>query len=572
MDTQYRSEEPVRVQACQDALAPARIESARAVLEAYAASGVILNGSLESPVLLTSDELSHVRLAFSSIDRNTYQKNWESFLCLPFDDFLLYLKCSVLFLLGRRILATLRNFVLDMKVLTELGPGGISSYLMEHRFNHPGLVASVLLSLPVPGDGLLQRDSIVELIEASCSSGPSNQRILPDFKSILTFGTILDDFWSGAGPDEKLLYFPVLLWWKITSVIPTRPREFLVTPRDCIHLDAGGEWQLTVRKDLLKGRASFIHYKIDMDYEKQTYPIPAWLASLIQEYISMTACYPPTKLDTLLIPDPHYLLKGRARNKRSRYFTYANLRCILQDFLDRIVSERYGFTVLDPFRDEGGSAPDESSPGGNAEGPHTLRAPHLGDTRHISLINMIAEGVQPLAAMELAAHENPRQVFHYAANLDAYLKCATYRAYRDRDYACPPFSLNAAAGLVRIREEDPHVEMDEGACYSPLFLKEDVSDCLKTFGPHSELGWCQRCPYFRGKTPGRQFPDTSRYLLDLQEDWALLTATVDAYRRDILGKDEELFQVLLRVQSSLNVFQNVLRRNLKKGGEPDGKA
>ena len=570
MDTQLRYDEPVRFQACRDTLGPDSLENARVILETYTAGGVILEGTLESQSFLTSDELSRVRFAFGSIDADGYNHNWKDFFSFSFDEFILYVKCSVLSLLGKRILATLRNLVLDIKTLTGLTRSNIPFFLSRSRFNHPRLVTSILLSLPVPDENLLERDAIAELIESTCARSAGNQRELPDFRSILTFGALLDDFWQGATPDEKLLYFPVLLWWKVTGVIPTRPREFLVTPRDCIRQDAGGEWQLTLRKDLLKGRGRFIYYKINKDYEEKAFPVPSWLAALIQEYIAMTACYTSTELDTLLIPDPHYLLKGRAKNKRSRYFTYANLRCILQDFLDRIVHGRYGYTLLDISEGSG-----DEIPGGThdiTDNGLTLCPPHLGDTRHISLINMIAEGVQPLAAMELAAHENPRQVFHYAANLDTYLTCATYRAYRDRDYALSPFSFNAAAGLVQIDESSPRTELDEGYCYSPMFLNDDVSDCLKAFGPHSELGWCHRCPYFRSKTPGLLVMDTSRYLLDIQEDWALLTAAVDAYRRNVLGKDEELFQVLLRVQSSLNVFQNVLRREVKQGGHPDGKA
>lgn len=573
MDTLYRSEEPIRIQACTGAMDPYSIESVRSVFEAYAAEGVILEGTVEGDVLLTSDEISHVRIAFDSIDRENYRSNWQDFFRLDFDEFVLHIKCSVLFLFGKRILSTLRSLVADIKVLSTLKPGGVSLHLKSDRFNHPGLITRIFLSIPVPNENLMERDSIAELIEASCPISFPNQRTLPDFKSILTFGAILDDFWQTAAPDEKLLYFPVLLWWKVTGVIPTRPREFLVTPRNCIRQDAGGEWQLTLRKDLLKGRNKPVYYKIDKDYEKRTYPVPYWLASLIMEYITLTACYEPTELDTLLIPDPHYLLKGRPRNKRSRYFTYANLRCILQDFLNEIVCGRYGYTVLEPGWAPWENVIERQDPGSNSdEYQKALCAPHLGDTRHISLVNMIAEGVQPLAAMELAAHEKPRQVFHYATNLDTYLNCATYRAYRDRDYARSPFSFNAAAGLVQISEDGERVELDEGFCYSRAFLKDDISDCLRAFGPHSELGWCQRCAYFRSKTPLLSVIDTSRYLLDIREDWALLTATVDTYRREVLGKDEEILQVLMRVQSSMNVFKNVLQRKLQgEGGCPNGK-
>ena len=61
--------------------------------------------------------------------------------------------------------------------------------------------------------------------------------------------------------------------------------------------------------------------------------------------------------------------------------------------------------------------------------PHAL---HLGDRRHISLINLMTEGAQPQAVMALAGHNDPAQHFHYASNLYVYLKSASYVAYHSR--------------------------------------------------------------------------------------------------------------------------------------------
>ena len=342
MDTQHRKEEPVLVRAPAGTIDGRTMETARAVREAYAAQGVILNGDLGEDCFLTSDELSHVRFSFRIIPEEDYSRLWSGFFGLPFDTFLLYLQCSVLLLLGKRILASLRCLILDFKVLISLGPSATASKLRERPLEHPHLVADILLSLPVTDGNYASRETLVEEIETSALPCRGSQRDLPDFKSILTFGAVLDDFWSHASPDERLFYFPVCLWWKITCVLPTRPREFLVTPRSCVHLDGGGEWRLTVRKNLIKGSGRLIHYKIAQDYEERTYPVPAPLAELVAEYIAMTACYRPTELDTLLIPDPHYLLNGRSKNKRSRYYTYANLRCALRFFLQDIVHGEYG--------------------------------------------------------------------------------------------------------------------------------------------------------------------------------------------------------------------------------------
>ena len=51
-----------------------------------------------------------------------------------------------------------------------------------------------------------------------------------------------------------------------------------------------------------------------------------------------------------------------------------------------------------------------------------------------------------------------------------------------------------------------------------------------------------------------------------------MTETIDTYRRDVLGKDEELFQVLLRAQASLNIYQNALLDDVKKRRMEHGEA
>ena len=41
----------------------------------------------------------------------------------------------------------------------------------------------------------------------------------------------------------------------------------------------------------------------------------------------------------------------------------------------------------------------------------------LGDTRHLAMINILAEGGTPVLAMALAGHNNIDISMHYAANL-----------------------------------------------------------------------------------------------------------------------------------------------------------
>ena len=60
-------------------------------------------------------------------------------------------------------------------------------------------------------------------------------RDLPCYQSILLFDYIINDFIQRTNIEEKARYYPVLIWWKISSVIPLRPGEVYQLPKNCIY-------------------------------------------------------------------------------------------------------------------------------------------------------------------------------------------------------------------------------------------------------------------------------------------------------------------------------------------------
>ena len=162
MDTQHRKEDPILVQVLAEPIDGRVLEAARAVKDAYAAQGVILDGELGEGCFLTSDELSRVRFSFRNIPEENYNRLWADYFDLPFETFLLYLQCSVLLLLGKRILASLRCLILDFKTIISLGPSADASKLREKPLTHPHLAADILLSLPVPDRNYSARENLVE--------------------------------------------------------------------------------------------------------------------------------------------------------------------------------------------------------------------------------------------------------------------------------------------------------------------------------------------------------------------------------------------------------------------------
>src|SRR5699024_9632351 len=67
-------------------------------------------------------------------------------------------------------------------------------------------------------------------------------RALPPSKDILIFSQCLDAYFQDIKSNsnetmewinEKFLYYPVIIWWKLTTIIPIRPSEFCSIKRDC---------------------------------------------------------------------------------------------------------------------------------------------------------------------------------------------------------------------------------------------------------------------------------------------------------------------------------------------------
>ncbi|WP_454015787.1 hypothetical protein [Bacillus sp. Marseille-Q7846] len=71
-----------------------------------------------------------------------------------------------------------------------------------------------------------------------CDSFPSPQwknRDLPNFYHVLLFDEIINDFKYKISLPRYHKYYPVILWWTITNIIPMRPNEFLRMKYNCLH-------------------------------------------------------------------------------------------------------------------------------------------------------------------------------------------------------------------------------------------------------------------------------------------------------------------------------------------------
>ncbi|ASJ54547.1 hypothetical protein BP422_13850 [Brevibacillus formosus] len=62
----------------------------------------------------------------------------------------------------------------------------------------------------------------------------SRVRDLPKYQDILMFDYLLNDYFEKCSKEARAMYFPIFLWWRITTIVPMRIQEFLLLKRYCV--------------------------------------------------------------------------------------------------------------------------------------------------------------------------------------------------------------------------------------------------------------------------------------------------------------------------------------------------
>ncbi|MBP3898794.1 MAG: hypothetical protein J6D57_13295 [Mogibacterium sp.] len=527
------------------------IENAEIRFDELAALGVIRRDcSFDDPVWYTTDEYSNIGLHFT-FDEESYGRHYREYFHLSFEDFLSYLKSYLTILFGKNALSTMQDFVLDVRHLIATDIDEVADATARLSLSTPSLVSDFLSLLPEPYHDYKDIDLALDTYCARAFDNKDiNQRTLADFDSYFLFDSILKDFWKAElSDDDRLFYYPLYLWWNVTAVIPQRPREFILTERDCISRNADGSYMLRLRKNKLKGGNKSVSYNIENDYEVITLRIPENLGLEIERYIEMTEEYESTDLGTLFVSDPHYRKWGQRKHRDSRYFTYVNLRTVVRVFYQEVIEEIYGLNVY--YRYE----------------PEHLRQGdicyiQLGDTRHIALINMMQQGGTPAAAMFLAGHDNINDAAHYYSNLSALTRCKTYCKHSllvgssgpEYQIIPPSYFPDRGEGVVLT---------DGGKCYSEKYKAGDFSDCYLISGPDGELGMCTSCTYYR-PIGLSYFTSDDIYKRNLMDDCIALERAVSLVRSE-KGGLEDIGEAVLRLSASSESYSRFLEEREANG-------
>lgn len=439
------------------------IADSHAIFEEWMNKGVIRADRYDANRWTMSNQVQkHVTLDFTLDEVHFAQETTPKLQC-SLSQYKQAMRLVTTSLMGTALLhlqaavTAMRNYANSFEIPTDYSTGQI--------------IADLLYLLP--GDSQFRMDTINainDLEETNRLSG--NQRNLAYYQSYLKFDFYLDRFWATASEEEQIMYFPIYYWFKITGVIPLRPTECVLTPRNCIRYAKDRAW-LTLRRSKQKGLTLSSKYNISEDYSQSEYPIAAEVALAIETYISRTRDVYQSDIDVLFCKTSQFAGFGIV-GENDFHYTYANLRQCLSRFYSEILCGRFGLSVTE--------GPNELMDG-------EIERIHLGDTRHIALINLFNTTQDPLVCKNLAGHVNAAMSAHYSTNRRQFLDAYAYMRIRE---------LNGRydSHHALVTEHMPMVCGGKGYCANSAFSSKDFSACALAVDAYGIAGECTVCKFF----------------------------------------------------------------------------
>ncbi len=528
-----------------DTLGGKDVSEAIDVLNGWKEKGAVKEIDLEQGVIRATDQRRNYTLDYSISEegKEDYRLYWEPDFGMPVQEFMKALISAIAFFLGRYVLASIQGFIRDVKKILGASREDFDPCSLEQ----PRMVREFLLLLPTAV--LKTCETMADAIDRSLGREKSLPRKVPDVWNFLVLDQSEQAFWKNVpGIREKALFYPFHLYLLVVSVVPTRPLEFLATPFDCLS-QCGGEWILTMRKTLLKGHQDYKGYSLQDDFMEVRYFVPDFIAQEITAYKAFLASLglEPGPLGTLLAPALHYY--GLGRESTSAYYSYANLSYVFRRFQETLIP-RYGYELGSPAENDAPAASRGS----------TVEYIHPGDYRHVTLFNIISEGVSGHLAKEIAGHLDINDTMWYASNNRFFGGSATYTAYTDSAARNCPIKILPDENRITRKKNARYIEVCGGRCYSEaLVYRGDPRDCLFSNGKDLAPDNCRECRFFVAGEGQANKETMFRSSVDMGEDWGLLRSTYERYRQDVLGKGA-FSELMSKAEERRNVLTDMVRR------------
>ena len=494
------------------------VQKSKLIFVEYVAKGIITAPSYEAAEWYISDGVRPKCRINLRIDEVHFKRECVDRLGCSLREYQYTMRVMLTSLLGMAV-PSLNNLAREMRRLAN----ELECYSPNYAVQEYVYIGDFLDLLP--GD-TMWRTQLVEKFDVSVWQQTDRhaikQRTLANYQSYFKFDRYLKQFWQEATKEERLLYFPIYYWWNLTAILPLRPLECVVTPRDCLHRK-DGKSDLTIRRTRLKGRKLSAQYDIEKDYEKKTYQVLESFADEIEAYITATSDVYDSDVYTLFCKTTQF--RCLHTNLDSRHYAYDNLNQCLRHFHGKVLVGRYGLQVL-----QRGTA--------DTLGENEIEKIRLGDTRHIALISLMVSGGSATICKELAGHGDIEIGHHYYSNIRSFLDVLSLERTRQQPEqgtgtaANPPCAeLRDQISLNALKKLDSATQIQGGYCISEATAHGNFEPCESAVDAYGRSGICRECRFFVPRRGADVYHAIEAADEELRDTIILLKQSIEAVRR-----------------------------------------
>ena len=321
----------------------------------------------------------------------------------------------------------------------------------------------------------------------NCHISPKTYiRKIPNFESIMKYDFIFKDIINNGKRELVYKYYPILMWWCISTIIPLRPSEFVILKRDCVYVK-DNNYYLHIERIKAKSKRNKFEVPIMKDFK-----IPQELYQFIFDFIDFA-----NEIDNseyLISYDYYKKFLNKDIARKSNKITINKMSYLFDRFEKEVIEDLYNYKIV-----EIGASKDDLD----------IERLKLGDTRHLAFMNMLMQGLNPLYIQRIGGHYTIEEQMYYCSHIDNYMQEKTYVLSKvineKQEVFVSNCNTNVDWGLKEIQRESMGLSF-----YSLPLTNNNMGRCTSTNFPNECQ--CEECLFCKHFIPEKNV--SSMYLME----------------------------------------------------------